>query len=163
MAPRTKQIAVPEPSPALLTFKIMQLHEDALIPKEGTTGSVGLDLASLYSLEILPSSSIMAAYRVRTGIAVEIPEGYHGKIFLRSSIGEKTKLRLANGTGIIDSDYRGELILLVENIGRFSEYIQTGQRIAQLIIEKNTDLPLEIVETLSETERGSAGIGSTGK
>lgn len=163
MAPRTKQIAVPETPPALLTFKIMQLHEDALIPKEGTTGSVGLDLASLVSIEIQPSRCISTAYFIRTGIAVEIPEGYHGKIFLRSSIGAETKLRLANGTGIIDSDYRGEILLLIENIGQFTEYIQAGQRIAQLILESNTPLSIEIVETLSETERGSAGFGSTGK
>ena len=162
MAPKTKQ-STPTEAPTTPTLKIMKTHENSLVPEVATVGSAGLDLASLVSVEVLPGRTIAEAYKIRTGIAVEIPKGYHGKIFLRSSMGAKTKLRLANGTGIIDSDYRGELILLVENIGQFTEYIQEGQRIAQLIVEKNTGLPIEIVETLSETERGSAGIGSTGK
>lgn len=114
----------------------MQLHEEAQLPKEATAGSVGLDLSSISSVEVLPNRIVPTAYMVHTGIALEIPKGYHGKVFLRSSTGAKTKLRLANGTGIIDSDYRGELLLLVENIGQYSEYISKGQRIAQLILEK---------------------------
>lgn len=118
------------------TLKICKLHEEAQVPQAATAGSVGLDLSSLSSIEILPNRLVPNAYIVHTGIAVEIPKGYHGKVFLRSSIGAKTKLRLANGTGIIDSDYRGELMLLVENLGQYSEYISKGQRIAQLIIKK---------------------------
>ena len=78
-------------------------------------------------------------------------------------MGAKTKLRLANGTGIIDSDYRGELMLLVENIGQYSDYITKNQRIAQLIIEKNEPIKITIVDSLSDTKRGTKGIGSTGK
>jgi len=78
-------------------------------------------------------------------------------------MGAKTKLRLANGTGIIDSDYRGELMLLVENIGQYSDYITKNQRIAQLIIEKNEPIKIAIVDSLSDTKRGTKGIGSTGK
>ena len=96
------------------TLKICKLHEDAQVPTKATDGSAGLDISSLSSLEILPSRLVPTAYIIHTGIAIEIPKGYHGKIFLRSSMGAKTKLRLANGTGIIDSDYRGELMLLVE-------------------------------------------------
>lgn len=118
----------------------MQLHEEAQLPKEATAGSVGLDLSSISSVEVLPNRIVPTAYMVHTGIALEIPKGYHGKVFLRSSTGAKTKLRLANGTGIIDSDYRGELLLLVENIGQYSEYISKGQRIAQLILEKKRSL-----------------------
>ena len=87
------------------TLKICKLHEEAQVPQAATAGSVGLDLSSLSSIEILPNRLVPNAYIVHTGIAVEIPKGYHGKVFLRSSIGAKTKLRLANGTGIIDSDY----------------------------------------------------------
>lgn len=144
-------------------LKIMQLHEDAQLPKAATTGSVGLDLSSISSVEVLPNRIVPTAYMVHTGIALEIPKGYHGKVFLRSSTGAKTKLRLANGTGIIDSDYRGELLLLVENIGQYSEYIAKGQRIAQLILEKNETFKISVVDKLSDTERGTGGIGSTGK
>lgn len=143
-------------------LKIMQLHEEAQLPKEATAGSVGLDLSSISSVEVLPNRIVPTAYMVHTGIALEIPKGYHGKVFLRSSTGAKTKLRLANGTGIIDSDYRGELLLLVENIGQYSEYISKGQRIAQLILEKNEAFKISVVNKLSDTERGTAGIGSTG-
>ncbi len=133
------------------------------MPQAATAGSVGLDLSSLSSIEILPNRLVPNAYIVHTGIAVEIPKGYHGKVFLRSSIGAKTKLRLANGTGIIDSDYRGELMLLVENLGQYSEYISKGQRVAQLIIEKNEAVKISVVDKLSDTQRGTDGIGSTGK
>jgi dUTP pyrophosphatase len=145
------------------TLKICKLHEEAQVPQAATAGSVGLDLSSLSSIEILPNRLVPNAYIVHTGIAVEIPKGYHGKVFLRSSIGAKTKLRLANGTGIIDSDYRGELMLLVENLGQYSEYISKGQRIAQLIIEKNEAVKISVVDKLSDTQRGTDGIGSTGK
>lgn len=144
-------------------LKILLLHEEAQIPKEATAGSVGLDLSSINSIEILPNRIVPSAYRVHTGIALEIPKGYHGKVFLRSSTGANTKLRLANGTGIIDSDYRGELLLLVENIGQYSEYISKGQRIAQLILEKSETFKISVVDKLSDTARGTDGIGSTGK
>ena len=145
------------------TLKICKLHEDAQVPTKATDGSAGLDISSLSSLEILPSRLVPTAYIIHTGIAIEIPKGYHGKIFLRSSMGAKTNLRLANGTGIIDSDYRGELMLLVENIGQYSDYITKNQRIAQLIIEKNEPIKIAIVDSLSDTKRGTKGIGSTGK
>ena len=145
------------------TLKICKLHEDAQVPTKATDGSAGLDISSLSSLEILPSRLVPTAYIIHTGIAIEIPKGYHGKIFLRSSMGAKTKLRLANGTGIIDSDYRGELMLLVENIGQYSDYITKNQRIAQLIIEKNEPIKIAIVDSLSDIKRGTKGIGSTGK
>lgn len=147
----------------LPTLKVLKLHEDAQVPEATTSGSVGLDLSSLYALEVLPNRIIPTAYIVHTGIALEIPKGYHGKVFLRSSIGANTKMRLANGTGIIDSDYRGELMLLVENISQYSEYISKGQRIAQLLIEKNESIKTVVVDSLSDTKRGTEGIGSTGK
>lgn len=128
-----------------------------------TEGSVGLDLASIATVRLLPTAISSAAYIIHTGIALEIPKGYHGQIHLRSSIGAKTKLRLANGTGIIDSDYRGEIMLLVENIGKFEASVAKGQRIAQLILTKTNPCKLELVEDLEETARGTRGIGSTGR
>lgn len=145
-------------------LKVMKVVADAVIPKKPETeGSIGLDLSVLENIRLLPNHLTKEAYKIRTGIAVEIPKGWHGEIHLRSSIGAKTKLRLANGTGIIDSDYRGELLLLVENIGKYEAAISAGQRIAQLILIKDTPFEVTVVDTLSKTERGTGGIGSTGK
>lgn len=144
-------------------LKIQKLHKDALIPEAKTDGAVGLDLASVERVKLRPCSLCVGAYSIPTGLAMEIPKGYHGEIYLRSSIGKKTKLRLANQVGIIDSDFRGEIKILVENIGRHDEVIEAGERIAQFILVKNTPVEIVEAETLSETERGSGGFGSTGK
>lgn len=148
---------------AIPVLKIKKLHEEAAIPVQMTEGSVGLDLASIATVHLLPTTISSGAYIIHTGIALEIPKGYHGQIHLRSSIGAKTKLRLANGTGIIDSDYRGEIMLLVENIGKFETSVAKGQRIAQFILTKNNPCKLELVEDLEKTARGTRGIGSTGR
>lgn len=148
---------------ATAKLKVMKLVENASIPEIKTDGSVGLDLAALEHIRLLPTMMTKEAYKIRTGIAVEIPKGWHGEVHLRSSTGAKTKLRLANGTGIIDSDYRGELLLLVENVGKYEAAISAGQRIAQLILIKDTPFEVTVVDTLSETKRGTGGFGSTGK
>lgn len=126
-----------------------------------TKGSVGYDLCS-HDDYVLRKVQVEAE-KVHTGIAVEIPEGYHGQIYLRSSIGKNTKIRLANGTGIIDSDYRGELILLCENIGDYGTVIHKGDRIAQLVLAPNVVMPVEEVKALTETERNEGAFGSTNK
>ena len=134
-----------------------------MAPVKQTAGAAGMDLYVTEYMRISPTTTTEQAYKVPTGLAMEIPEGYHGKVFLRSGTGLKTKLRLANGTGIIDSDYRGEIMLLIENVGPFHYFIQEGERLAQIIIEKNVDFTVEEVEELSETARGEGGMGSTGK
>lgn len=115
------------------------------------------------------------------GFAIEIPAGYHAKIFPRSSIGLKTDLRQPNCCGIIDSDYRGEVKAMYESrvkgIQKFNSlrqstqklaestnwYIKAGDRIAQMLIERNEDFELVEADELSDTERGTDGFGSTGK
>ena len=141
----------------------IRLSDKAILPEKKTEGSIGLDLASTDRIVVLPTKISAEAYRIHTGIAVEIPEGYYGTIHLRSSIGANSKLRLANQTGIIDSDYRGEIILLVENIGAFQEVIEAGERIAQFILHKGEPIALQEVTELKKTKRGTKGIGSTGK
>ena len=148
---------------AIAKLKVLKLFPDAVVPEAQTEGSVGLDLAALEDVRLLPTTMVKEAYKIRTGIAVEFPKGWHGEIHLRSSIGAKTKLRLANGTGIIDGDYTGELLLLVENVGKYEAAISAGHRIAQLILVRDTPFEVVVVDTLSETKRGSNGIGSTGK
>lgn len=96
------------------------------------------------------------------GFALELPEGYHAEIYPRSSVGLKTKIRVPNSIGIIDSDYRGEVNLICET-KEGSEWVSNGQRIAQMLIVKDSEVELKLSDELSETERGEGGFGSTGK
>ena len=144
-------------------LNFIRLSDKALVPEKKTEGSIGLDLGSTERVVLHPTKVTKEAYRIPTGIAVEIPEGYYGSIHLRSSIGANTKLRLANQTGIIDSDYRGEIVLLVENVGAFQETIEVGDRIAQLILHKGEPMDVKEVKSLSKTKRGTKGVGSTGR
>lgn len=145
-----------------IKVRIKKLHEDAVVPEVKTTGSAGMDLHVIEDVRLAPTTTTEQAYMVRSGLAMAIPEGYHGKVFLRSSTGKKHKLRLANGTGIIDSDYRGEVMFLVENVGALSTNIYKGDRLFQIIIEKNEDVEVSVVDELDETKRGAGGMGSTG-
>ena len=95
------------------------------------------------------------------GFALELPEGYHAEIYPRSSVGLKTKIRVPNSIGIIDSDYRGEVNLICET-KEGSEWVSNGQRIAQMLIVKDSEVELKLSDELSETERGEGGFGSTG-
>ena len=101
--------------------------------------------------------------KIPTGLAFEIPEGYHMKLFMRSSYGAKRDLRLSNCVAIIDSSYRGEVQGLFDNIGDETEFIKKGERFMQGLIEKNIDIQWQEVDTLTETERGEGGFGSTGR
>lgn len=145
-----------------IVVKVKKLSDKAVIPSYKTEGAAAFDLTTIEDIDLLTLNAYDKALKVNTGLAFEIPKGYHMKVFLRSSIGLNTPLRLANGTGIIDSDYRWPLILLVENIGRFPVRVPAGTRIAQGIIEKNEDVIFEQVEELEDTQRGIKGFGSTG-
>lgn len=101
--------------------------------------------------------------KIPTGLAFEIPDGYHMKLFMRSSYGAKRALRLSNCVAIIDYSYRGEVQGLFDNIGNEIETIEKGERFMQGLIEKNVDIEWEEVDELTETERGTGGFGSTGK
>ena len=147
----------------VLSIPCKRLVPWAKLPERKTTGAAGFDLY-LESDCTIPNTNVQQeAIVAHTGIALAIPDGYHGKIFLRSSAGLKTKVRLANGTGIIDSDYRGEICLLLENNARHTVHLAKGERIAQILIEPNPDVTLEEVQALPDTERSTDGFGSTGK
>nr|DAI69012.1 MAG TPA: dUTPase [Bacteriophage sp.] len=128
-----------------------------------TGGAAGLDLVCLNRMAVTPNRWSSKAAIIHTGLAMELPEGYYAEVVLRSSTGRDTKLRLANQVGIIDSDYRGEIMLYVENLGDHLEIINAGQRIAQLLIHKIEEVVIEeATDELSKTERGLES-GSTGK
>ena len=137
-----------------LTIKIKKLTKDAVIPKYAKPGDAGMDL-------VATSVTRKDGYiEYGTGLAIEIPQGYVGKIYPRSSI-SKYPLALCNSVGIIDSGYRGELKLRFKMINSGVAY-NPGDRVAQLIIEKNLLIALEEVKDLSETTRGVGGFGHSG-
>lgn len=121
-------------------------------------GDAGIDLRSLTAEEIMSNEIVM----FDTGICVEIPEGHFGMIVPRSGLGSKG-ITVANSPGIIDSTYRGEIKVALINHSRKSYMVEVGDRIAQLVIVPFVVPRLDRVNTLSETDRGSGGFGSTGK
>lgn len=144
-----------------LEIKIKKLSPLAEIPEVMTDGSACFDITTIEAVTLRTLNASDKADVLRTGLAFEIPDGYHMKVFLRSSVGLNTKIRLANQVAIIDSDYRGELKLIVENPSRGVIKIPAGARIAQGIIEKNIPVSFKEVKELSETKRGTGGFGST--
>lgn len=146
----------------LVSLKFKRITPDAKAPYRATTSSACYDVFANDTVTLYPQRGQDKAYKVPTGVAFEIPEGYHLEVYVRSSTGLKTKLRLANGTGIVDSDYVDELFLLVENIGSSVTRINKGERIAQVMLVEN--VPSELVEVDSLTKEGThEGFGSTGK
>ena len=142
----------------LPTLKIKKLDEHAVVPKVMTKGATGLDLSVSAPVTFFPH----VVTKVYTGIAMMIPKGYHGELHIRSSWGQRG-IRLANCTGIIDSDYRGEITLLVINDTNDVYYALEGYRIAQFILVKDPAFNIEEVNVLDKTERGVGGFGSTDK
>lgn len=145
-----------------MEIKVKKLVPQAELPTRMTEDAAGFDLYCLFPATILPHNLSSSATTIHTGIAIELPKGYYAEVVLRSSVGKNTKLRLANQVGIIDSDYRGEILLYVENTGNHMEIIHEKQRIAQLLIKKCEDVVLTETDVLSDTERGTSGSGSTG-
>ena len=142
-------------------LKIKRLYPDAQLPRRATKGASGLDLFAYIKDKggeiILQEKPKL----IGTGIAVEIPQGYDLQIRPRSGLSAKGVM-VAFGT--VDSDYRGELLVTMYTIGRDSAFeIRHGDRIAQLVASRLADLPVQEVEELSCTERGSQGHGSTGR
>lgn len=140
-----------------MNIRIKKLNKNAVIPSYSKVGDAGLDLTAI-SEEWNEDNSIVT---YGTGLAVEIPEGYVGLIYPRSSI-YKTTLHLANNVGIIDSNYRGELLLKFRYLEEGIVY-DIGDRIGQLIIIPYPQIEFEEAEELSESNRGNKGFGSSGK
>lgn len=141
--------------------KVKLLNDLAKIPTRGSEYAAGYDLyaATDYAITIPAHTTV----KVGTGIAIELPYMTFGAIFARSGLATKQGLRPANCVGVVDSDYRGEVIVAVHNDTDLNQEIQPGDRIAQLVVIPY--LPISFVETkeLSDTERGDNGFGSTGK
>lgn len=146
-----------------MKIKIKKLHPDAIIPQYQTPGAAAVDLHSVEDIFISP----MLRRTVKTGIAVEIPPGWCGIIRPRSGLA-LAGISPCISSNLIDSDYRGEIGVLLcffEQLFRESTpfRIRKGERIAQLMVERAERIEWELVESLSETSRGTGGFGSTGQ
>jgi dUTP pyrophosphatase len=144
-----------------MRIKIKKLSQDAVIPQYQTTGAAGFDFHAIEDMEIDPRRTIL----VKTGLSMEIPEGYELQVRPRSGMSLKTKMRVANSPGTIDSDYRGEICIIMENMGMLGSLpyeIKKGDRVAQGVICPVVR-GIFIEDELSDTERGEGGFGSTNK
>lgn len=140
--------------------KYIKLNENAVAPSYGTPYAAGADLYACMGgeVEIKAGETVM----IHTGIAVQIPDGLVGLVYARSGIATKRGLAPANKVGVIDSDYRGEIMVSIHNHSQNTQYIADGERVAQMVIAPYITANFELVESLEETERGSGGFGSTG-
>lgn len=138
-------------------LKVKLLSDNAFCPTRSNKTDAGLDLYASQDMTILTQSRAM----IKTDLALEIPEGYYGRVAPRSGLALKHGIDVF--AGVVDSSYRGSINVILYNSDDLDFQISKGDRIAQLIIEKHYNFPVEIVENLSDSDRGSGGFGSTGK
>ncbi len=136
-------------------------HSNNKLPHYETTGSAGMDIRADIpeAIELTPMERIL----VPTGLHIELPTGYEAQIRPRSGLAIKKGLTLVNTPGTIDSDYRGEIKIIIINLSTQIQTIDPGERIAQMVIAKYEQIKWEPADNLSDTKRGSGGFGSTGK
>ncbi len=130
------------------------------VPKYETKGSAGVDLMARIDETIVLKH--LDRCMIPTGISIELPVGYEAQIRARSGLAAKYGVGLVNGIGTIDSDYRGEIKIILINWGKDDFIVEDGQRIAQMVIAKYETIEFELVEELDDTERGHGGFGHTG-
>lgn len=145
----------------MVKVNIKKLNENATVPTYGSQFSAGADLYACNEepIVIKPHQTVL----VKTGIALEIPEGYAGLIYARSGIATKRGLAPANKVGVVDSDYRGEVMVALHNHSSIVQEIEPNERIAQLVVTPFLKVDFCETDELTDTVRGEGGFGSTGK
>lgn len=140
--------------------KFVKLNQNAIVPTYGTACAAGADLYALPDgdITINPGETVL----IHTGIAMQIPDGYGAFIFARSGIATKRGLAPANKVGVIDSDYRGEIMVPIHNHSGAVQQIASGERVAQMVIMPYITADFVECDSLDETERAEGGFGSTG-
>lgn len=139
---------------------VKKLDERAILPTYGSEYAAGADLYAIADEEIAIAAG--ETKLIHTGLAMEIPEGYAGLIYARSGLASKRGLAPANKVGVVDSDYRGELMVALHNHSNVEQKVAPGERIAQLVVAPFLKASFEETDTLSDTVRGVGGFGSTG-
>ena len=143
-----------------MKIEIKRLTETAKIPDRGSALAAGYDLfADIPETCVIPAG---VTKMIGTGLSLAIPTGYFGGVYARSGLSAKEGLRPANCTGVIDADYRGEIMVALHNDSEDARYVNPGQKIAQRVIQPHLSVEFEERSELSETERGRGGFGSTG-
>ena len=144
----------------MIKILIKRLSKEVLLPKYETNGSSGMDLAANINsiINIEPGNTAI----IPTGLALSIPKGFEVQIRPRSGLAAKQKISVLNTPGTIDADYRGEIKVILINLGQESFKVEKGLRIAQMVVCPVVQAQLKEVDDLDETERGKGGFGSTG-
>jgi dUTP pyrophosphatase len=140
-----------------LTLKIKKLHPDAIVPQFAHADDAGMDLFALERTVALPKSIT----RIRTGLAMEVPEGYAGLCWDKSGLAANHGIKTL--AGVLDAGYRGELVLAVYNLKDEPYVFEKGHKVMQMLIQKVEQPEIIEVDELTETSRGAGGFGSTGK
>jgi dUTP pyrophosphatase len=142
-------------------IQIKKLNAKAIIPTRGSQQAAGYDIYACADNDIVisPHSTV----KVGTGLSMAIPNGYFGAVYARSGLSAKEGLRPANCVGVVDSDYRGEIIVALHNDTDVEKTIDKNERIAQLVVTPYLSVEFQETDELDDTERGSGGFGSTGK
>ena len=142
------------------TVKVKKTDDRATLPTYGSEYAAGADLYALLDapVTIAPAETVL----IHTGLSMEIPEGYAGLIYARSGLASKRGLAPANKVGVVDADYRGEIMVALHNHSDKAQTVEHGERIAQLVIAPFLSVSYEETDELSDTVRGTGGFGSTG-
>lgn len=140
-------------------LKIKKVHKDAIYPAYATEGAACFDICSIGSGDVFGYQSMT----FRTGLAFQVPKGHVMLVYGRSGHAFGSSIRLANCVGVIDSDYRGEVLIKLQSDCVDGYTVQKGERIAQAMVIKLADFGIQFVDELDETARGEGGFGSTGK
>jgi dUTP pyrophosphatase len=144
-----------------MIVRFKRLRPQAVLPRYMTAGAAGMDLSSAADGPVTLEANGGRA-GIPTGWAIELPAGSEGQVRPRSGLAAKHGVTVVNAPGTIDSDYRGELVVLLVNLGREAHVIKPGDRIAQLVVAPVVQAGVEEVEALSDTTRGAGGFGHTG-
>lgn len=147
-----------------MKIKITRVNKelnDIPLPRYATNGSAGMDLFAAIESEVIIKPG--ETFLIPTGIRIQLPEGYEAQIRPRSGLAINYSIGILNSPGTIDSDYRGEIKIILHNFGKQDFTIQRGDRIAQMVISTYIKADLEVSDEINDTQRGSGGFGHTGR
>ena len=142
------------------SMNIKKLKSSATVPSYGSACAAGADLYACEDASV--TIGVGETVLIHTGIAMAIPDGYVGLIYARSGLATKKGLAPANKVGVIDSDYRGEIMVALHNHGKEAQTVENGERIAQIVFTPYVAADFSVTDELDSTERGAGGFGSTG-
>lgn len=140
-------------------LRVRRVHPDAALPAYAHPGDAGLDLSSTEAVTLAPGGRAA----VPTGLAIAVPEGWVGLVHPRSGLARRHGVTVANAPGTVDAGYRGEVLVLLVNLGQEEVSLAAGERVAQLLLQRVGHAQVVEVDDLEDTTRGSGGFGSTGR